>query len=56
MRMLPAPASPNHELPNPSVAVALCCMQLGCTQLLRVKMCAGIDQGPYMALFLQKAS
>jgi hypothetical protein len=36
--------SANHELPGLSVAVALRCMQLGRTQLLRVQVCAGIQQ------------
>lgn len=43
-----ATASANDELPGCSVAVALCCMQLCCTELLRVKMCAGIDQSLYV--------
>lgn len=46
--MLRARPSANDELPDPSVAVALCCMKLGCTQLFRVKMCAGIDERLYV--------
>jgi hypothetical protein len=40
--------SANDELPDLSVAVALCCMQLRCTELFGVKMCAGIDERLYV--------
>lgn len=40
--------SPNDELPDLGVAVALRCMQLCCAELFGVEMSAGIDECLYV--------
>ena len=48
--MLHARRSANYKLPDVRVTVVSRCVQLCCTQLLRVQMSAGIDQSLYVIL------